>query len=581
MKNVKKSILVLLVVLVFAAVFYVNAFAGTNPSANVQNGDIWRYGNTPEVSQVDTGFDTALGAGDVRLSQQVIADHGDGLFDVELKVQGGSSVKVVPEEAVVFLLDESGSVGTANWQYMRNACVSMMDSFNSEINAYFGIVKFGTNAVQSLALTNNRATVKNSLGSLSYAGGNTNLLAGLNLALQLLNTYTGKGPKHIVLITDGYPNTGGTEAQCLQRIKELKDSGIYIYAAGFGSGVNLNFINQLASNAESSVYVSNASQLTNLLALPDTGYGAAIAKNAQRNVAINMGSEIDYVNILSNDGGGASVTATNGTLYWNPNPNSQDLIDVRTLVYQIQMKPGALDQGFKPVSSSAILNYTDADERTRVEKFDIPNVRMTSFVTVTFVDHDGTVLDAQTIPKSSPATAPDEPDNKYGWHFVDWDKDFSCVTEDMTVTALYEINIYDVTFLDWDGSVLGEEEVEHGSATTAPAEPERVGYTFIGWDTDFSCVTDDLTVTALYEINIYTVSFYKQSQDGNNKIAKTPFATQQVTYNELIDFTKISVGKNAVWYYTDGTTYGAKFDVNTPITGELKLAVKDQNNNQQ
>ena len=143
------------------------------------------------------------------------------------------------------------------------------------------------------------------------------------------------------------------------------------------------------------------------------------------------------------------------------------------------------------------------------------------------------------------------------------------------------INYYKVTFADWNGNVLKTQVVSSGSGVSAPANPTRTGYTFIGWDKDFSTITGPLTVTALYQINVYTVSFYKQSQDGNNGIAKTPYATQLVTYNEMIDWTKISAGKNAVWYVTDGKTYGAKFDLKAPITGDLKLAVKDQNNNQQ
>ena len=201
--------------------------------------------------------------------------------------------------------------------------------------------------------------------------------------------------------------------------------------------------------------------------------------------------------------------------------------------------------------------------------------------TVKFVDWDGAELETQSITQGSAAIAPHNP-NRTGYTFIGWNKAFSNVQSDMIVEAVYDMNTYAVKFLDHDGVELNTESVAHGAAATAPSEPNsKENWHFSGWDTDFSCVTEDLTVTALYEINTYTVSFYKQSQDGNNKIATTPFATQQVTYNEFIDFTNISVGKNAVWYYTDGTTYGAKFDVNTPITGELKLAVKDQNNNQQ
>ena len=58
---------------------------------------------------------------------------------------------------------------------------------------------------------------------------------------------------------------------------------------------------------------------------------------------------------------------------------------------------------------------------------------------------------------------------------------------------------YTVTFKDWDGTVLKTETVAAGKSATAPVAPTREGYTFIGWDKDFSNVTGNLTVTAQYE----------------------------------------------------------------------------------
>lgn len=63
-----------------------------------------------------------------------------------------------------------------------------------------------------------------------------------------------------------------------------------------------------------------------------------------------------------------------------------------------------------------------------------------------------------------------------------------------------EPEYYTVTFVDGlTGEVISSAEVEEGAAAQAPEAPVHEGYTFTGWDSDFSCVTGDMTVTALYE----------------------------------------------------------------------------------
>ena len=69
-----------------------------------------------------------------------------------------------------------------------------------------------------------------------------------------------------------------------------------------------------------------------------------------------------------------------------------------------------------------------------------------------------------------------------------------------TLTNTYVVEFYD----GLTGELIASVEVEEGGAAEAPAAPEHEGYTFIGWDADFSNVTEDMVVYAQYEENAPT-----------------------------------------------------------------------------
>ncbi|MDR1322737.1 MAG: InlB B-repeat-containing protein [Gracilibacteraceae bacterium] len=124
---------------------------------------------------------------------------------------------------------------------------------------------------------------------------------------------------------------------------------------------------------------------------------------------------------------------------------------------------------------------------------------------VYFVDHDATVLKAEIVTHGAAAAAPADP-ARAGYSFTGWDQDFSHVTADLTVTAQYSAATHIVYFVDHDAAVLKMEIVTHGAAATAPADPTRAGYAFTGWDQDFSHVTSGLTIRAQYSYNAPVVT---------------------------------------------------------------------------
>ena len=187
--------------------------------------------------------------------------------------------------------------------------------------------------------------------------------------------------------------------------------------------------------------------------------------------------------------------------------------------------------------------------------------------TVTFVDGlTNEVIATATVNDGEDATLPEAPVHA-GYTFTGWEGDYTNVTEDVTVTAHYELNLYQlvieykyednteaaptrydlfyaygesysiespaitgytpdipvvegvmgtstlrvivtyhpnmytVTFVDWDDTVIDTQTVAYGGAAAAPADPAREGYTFTGWDAAFNYITGNLVVTAQYEQN--------------------------------------------------------------------------------
>lgn len=61
--------------------------------------------------------------------------------------------------------------------------------------------------------------------------------------------------------------------------------------------------------------------------------------------------------------------------------------------------------------------------------------------------------------------------------------------------------IYTVTFIDYDDSILAERKVSEGEGAVPPEIPKRIGYIFKEWDKDYTDITEDTIVQAVYDRN--------------------------------------------------------------------------------
>ena len=130
--------------------------------------------------------------------------------------------------------------------------------------------------------------------------------------------------------------------------------------------------------------------------------------------------------------------------------------------------------------------------------------------TITFDTAGGSEIAPITQDYGTNITAPANPTRK-GYTFKGWDKEIpeTMPAENITVKAQWEINQYTIAFDTNGGSEIAPITQDYGTEITAPDNPTRKGYTFIGWDTEIpkTVPAENMTVTAQWKINRYTITF--------------------------------------------------------------------------
>jgi uncharacterized repeat protein (TIGR02543 family) len=146
---------------------------------------------------------------------------------------------------------------------------------------------------------------------------------------------------------------------------------------------------------------------------------------------------------------------------------------------------------------------------------------------VVFKDWDGTVLKEVTLKYESGAKAPTGM-TREGYTFTHWDEDFTKITEDLEVKAIYTINQYDVSFEENGGSEVLNLRQDFNTLIESNTATSRIGYTFEGWFTGAALETEwdfavdkvpaqNITLYANWSANTdtaYKVKHYKEALDG-------------------------------------------------------------------
>ena len=183
-------------------------------------------------------------------------------------------------------------------------------------------------------------------------------------------------------------------------------------------------------------------------------------------------------------------------------------------------------------------------------------------------EQGGELIDSQSVVENGSATAPADPVVE-GYTFISWDKAFDNVTDDIYVYAVFEIKTFTVIFKDSDGTKIDEQTVEFNSGATAPNNLVKEGYTFTGWDRAFDCVKQDLVVTAMYEVHLFTAQFV----DGEN--LNVLYTVENVEFGSTLSvpITPSKAGYSFVNWFVDAQ-YSEVYNFNNLVKGEIIVYAK-------
>jgi uncharacterized repeat protein (TIGR02543 family) len=213
--------------------------------------------------------------------------------------------------------------------------------------------------------------------------------------------------------------------------------------------------------------------------------------------------------------------------------------------------------------------YTDSDLTNSFDSEEdvIDNITLyamwTPVVLTVSIVIDG-VTTTQSVNYGQNAIIPADP-VKTGYVFTGWSHSGINITENTTITASFLIAEYTITFIV-DDVTLTTRTVNYGGTLESadiPTIPEKDGKDAAWDDVDFTNITSDQTVTAVFTDKIYTVSFINKS--GETILSNASFGPFEITHG-----TKVTE-PSAADVITGYDFISFDFDFDTLITSDITI----------
>ncbi|XP_078660839.1 uncharacterized protein LOC144905190 isoform X3 [Branchiostoma floridae x Branchiostoma belcheri] len=173
-----------------------------------------------------------------------------------------------PEFDLIFLLDESGSIGVENFKFVKDFTERMANNFDISPNGTrVGVVQYSNfpGTEFSLNTFTDKADVLDAISKISYNGGSTFTGAAMdfvrNNEFTLLNGDRAAVPNILIVLTDGNPNDDVSGPAIA-----ANNAGITTYAVGIGSDVDQSSLVQMtAGRAGRVLQAANFTDLTTVI----------------------------------------------------------------------------------------------------------------------------------------------------------------------------------------------------------------------------------------------------------------------------------------------------------------------------
>lgn len=238
--------------------------------------------------------------------------------------------------------------------------------------------------------------------------------------------------------------------------------------------------------------------------------------------------------------------------------------------WQVTHEKGTLTWTVTSPDGSLSVTWTFEEERPTPSKDDLNTVT----ATVDGKPVEGfDPVNGGTFPVPAGTTSVDLDGIPEGWNATPMQDGlgFTMTSEDGSITVEYvfqpETIIHTVTFDYGIEGMTGSQQVTDGGKATEPVAPVRDGYRFDGWlldgqTYDFATpVTGDITLTAGWTINTYTVRF---DTAGGSSVPE-----QAIDHGQKI--TEPAAPTREGYTFTGWLLDGRPFDFSTPITGDITL----------